>query len=310
MRKSSIVLSAFFFLFCSSTLSFCEEPQKVSVCQLQKDPPAYNHKLIEVESFVSSDFEDFTLFDPTCRSSLGIWLQYGGKSDSGTMFCCGTTPNSRHPQDLVVENISISLIENDSFKQFDKEVRAPYRSGKYGSVVHATIVGRFFAGTKQTFRRSEWGGYGHMGCCTLLAIQEIKSLGPQDRNDLDCGASPDEPSWSWEFLTPIFPGSSVVEDQRQADLGPRVWAFDDPKRVASEALRAFANIELPEQLKLKATVRYPGRIDYEWYKKGTKIRNMVVVSRPNFLSYYAQDPKRVAWVVIAAFGSPADRSTK
>jgi hypothetical protein len=30
---------------------------------------------------------------------------------------------------------------------------------------------------------------------------------------------------------------------------------------------------------------------------------MVVVSRPFLLSFYAKDPKRVAWVVIAAYDS-------
>jgi len=290
--------------FCFAARVWCEEPQKVTVCQIQKDPAAFNHKLIEVEGFVSSDFEDFTLFDPSCRSRPAIWLEYGGKSDSGTMFCCGTTPNGHHPQDLVVEGISIPLVENDAFKQFDKEVRAPYRSGNYGSVVHATFVGHFFAGTKQPFRHLDWGGYGHMGCCTLFAIQEILSVSPQDRSDLDYGASPDEPRWWWRLLTPMFPGNSVVEDQRQADLGPRAWAFNDPKRVASEAIRALAKIGGPEPLKLKATIRYPGRIDFEWHKKGTKSRYMVVVSRPYYLSFFAQDPKMVAWVVIVAYESP------
>lgn len=30
---------------------------------------------------------------------------------------------------------------------------------------------------------------------------------------------------------------------------------------------------------------------------------MVVVSRPYWLSYYAKDPKRVSWVVLAAYES-------
>jgi len=35
--------------------------------------------------------------------------------------------------------------------------------------------------------------------------------------------------------------------------------------------------------------------------KGKTMRYMVVVSRPYLLSFYAKDPKRVAWVLIAAY---------
>lgn len=42
-------------------------------------------------------------------------------------------------------------------------------------------------------RGTYWGGYGHMGCCSLLAIQEVKSVNPVDRDDLDYGASVDQP---------------------------------------------------------------------------------------------------------------------
>ena len=54
-------------VFCFAGAALCEEqPEVVTVCQLKSDPPAYNHKLVEVTGFVSHDFEDFTLFDPTC----------------------------------------------------------------------------------------------------------------------------------------------------------------------------------------------------------------------------------------------------
>jgi len=287
-----------------SGVARCEEPEKVTVCQLKNDPPAYNHKLIEVEGFVASDFEDFTFFDPTCRSNLDLWLEYGGKTNSNTMFCCGSTPNTQHPQDLVVEGISIPLLNNKEFKEFDRQTRQPYRADRKGNVIHAIVIGRFFAGQKQTYRNGAWGGYGHMGCCSLLVIQEIKSVSPQVRDNLDYSASPDEPEWHWMFISPIFPGNSVVEDQKQADQGTRVWAFKDPYRVASEAIKGFAKIEVPGELKLKETQQNPGRIDYEWRQTRKSRRYMVVVSRPYFLSFYAHDPKKVAWVVVTAYESP------
>jgi hypothetical protein len=47
-----------------------------------------------------------------------------------------------------------------------------------------------------------------MGCCSLLAIQEIKSVSSQDRDDLDYGAFADQPDidktgCGYRDLTPI-----------------------------------------------------------------------------------------------------------
>jgi hypothetical protein len=65
--------------------SDADELVKVTLCQLIENREAYNHKLIELTSFVSHGFEDFTLFDPECSSRLGVWLEYGGRAVSGTM---------------------------------------------------------------------------------------------------------------------------------------------------------------------------------------------------------------------------------
>src|SRR6185503_18745503 len=116
-------------------------PLKISVCKLRSDPKAYNHKLIEVTGFVSHGFEDFTLFDPACESWPEVWLEYGGTAKSGTMYCCSVTAERTRPQSLVVEGISVELVQDDRFKQFDKLIW----SGR-DSIVHATIAGRFFSG--------------------------------------------------------------------------------------------------------------------------------------------------------------------
>ena len=84
------------------------------------------------------------------------------------------------PKELRVEDISIPLIDNDQFREFDKLIQPPFRSGVHGSIVHATLVGRFFSGRLIKYPKATfWGGYGHMGCCTLLAIQEVKSFDAQ-----------------------------------------------------------------------------------------------------------------------------------
>jgi hypothetical protein len=119
-----------------SAAAFGEVPQRVTICQLQSDPSAYNHKLLAVTGFVSHGFEDFTLFDPRCSSPHNIWLEYGGLISSGTVYCCPGSPERRRPKNLIVEDISIPLTG-------DKLFRAQGRAGDAG-------------GDDQTSRRS-WG---------------------------------------------------------------------------------------------------------------------------------------------------------
>ncbi|MGC1462395.1 MAG: hypothetical protein WA802_09350 [Terracidiphilus sp.] len=308
MRKLRLALIAVGFICFIAAHALSEEPQKVTLCQLQKDPAAFNHKLVEVEAFVSHDFEDFTIFDPACSRWSGVWLEYGGKAKSDTTYCCGPTAGRNRPQELTVENIPIPLIENDQFKQFDREIQPPFRSDKYGSVVHATIVGRFFAGRKEENGKGEafWLGYGHMGCCSLLAIEEVRSVSPQDRDDLDYGASYEQLDVERVGcgplnLVPLEATNGLIHDQQQADLGTRAWVFDDPRRVASDALIRLAKLQVQGPLSLKETRRAQGRLVYEWRKTPKSFPMMVIVSRPFLLSFYAKDPNHVAWVVVAAY---------
>src|SRR5215831_12283714 len=92
------------FTFRATTACYCEEPVGVTICQLKNNPPAFNHKLVEVSGFVSHAFEDFSLFDPTCRSWPGIWLEYGGESKSGKMYCRGVTADRHRPMELAIED--------------------------------------------------------------------------------------------------------------------------------------------------------------------------------------------------------------
>lgn len=293
-----------------------EQPTSVTVCQLKNDPSAYNHKLVEVTAFVSHAFEDFTLFDPTCSSWPGVWLEYGGKAKSGTMYCCGVTADRHRVKEMKVEDIPIPLTDNEQFREFDKLIQPPFRSGRNGAIVHATLVGRFFSGRQIKYPKATfWGGYGHMGCCSLLAIQEIKSVDGQNRDDLDYGASADQPDidktgCGYRFLTPVDSTSDSIKAQQEADLGQKNWAFDDPQHVASDALARFAHVEEQSISGLKEKQKAQGRFVYEWSPGGKAGAEtyMVVVSRPYLASFYAHDPKRVAWVLAAAYVSSCGKN--
>jgi hypothetical protein len=150
-----------------------------------------------------------------------------------------------------------------------------------------------------------------MGCCSLLAIQEIKAISPQDRDDLDYGASSDQPDITkagcgFRDLTPIDPTSDLIKAQHSADLGNNDWVFDEPRQVASAAIARFANIDDTSIAGLKETRKAQGRVVYEWRTSKKAKTYMVVVSRPYWLSFYARDTKRVAWVVAAGYVSSCD----
>jgi hypothetical protein len=281
----------------------CEEPVQVTVCELKANPGDYNQKLIEVIGFVSHGFEDFGLFDPSCPSWPYVWLEYGGTKKSGTMYCCGVSNNRTRPQELVVEGISVSLTTDETFEAFDRLIQPD-------SVVHATLIGRFFAGKESRLLMGR--GYGHMGCCSLLAIQTVVSVDPHDREDLDYRSSPDQPNiektgCGYQDLVPPWPYSDWVKAQQTADLEESDSAFDTPKQVAADALNRLAKIDANTLANLTETQRTKGRLIYQLKTDKGKTTYMIVLSKPYLLSFYAKDTKRVAWVVIGAYKSSCEK---
>lgn len=279
----------------------------MSVCDLSQNQAAYNHKLIKVAGFISHDFEDFTLFDPTCRS-FSIWVEYGGRRKSDTVYCCGPTAGKSRQSDLTVEGFTLPLDDDETFETFNREAQPPFRSGNFGSVVQATLIGRFFAGHQETGQNGQkwWAGYGHMGCCSLFVIQQVVAVTPQDRNDLDYGASPDQPDidkvgCGYRFLTPIFPGANALGAQSMAEADPATDRFDDPRAVASAFLKATLKSPESRMLSLREKRRGHGRIVYVSGDTKSAPKFMVIVSKPSWLILYARDPKRIAWIVTSAY---------
>jgi hypothetical protein len=310
MRYLRSILVIGSLVICFSALLRCEEFIHVTVCELKANPEDYNHKLIEIVAFVSHGFEDFVLFDPSCPSFPDIWLEYGGTKKSGTMYCCGVSADRNRPKELVVEGIAVPLTADEPFDAFDKLiVKQP------DTVFRTTLVGRFFAGKKTQFPNGEveWRGYGHMGCCSLLAIQQVISVAPHDREDLDYRSSADQPDLDkvgcgFQDLVRPWPYEDWVAAQHKADLQANASAFDSPREVAGAALIQLAKLDEGIAKKLKETRQSQGRVVYVLKADRGKVNYMVVVSKPYLLSFYAKDPKKVAWVVIGAYKSSCERS--
>ncbi|MGO8974327.1 MAG: hypothetical protein ACLQNV_12490 [Steroidobacteraceae bacterium] len=160
-------------LFSSSAQS--EEVVQATVCQIISDPASFDHKLVEIEGTASQGMENFSLSTKPCHQKnnfTGIWLEYGGRVRSGAKFCCGVPMERGRPEDLVVDGIATSLIEDDRFRAFDSRIHP-------NGHVRARLIGRYFAGHRSDRRIFNdpdsylWGGYGHMGMYSLLVIQQV-----------------------------------------------------------------------------------------------------------------------------------------
>jgi hypothetical protein len=287
-----ILLSLCVWLCVATISAAAEEPHKTNLCEIKKDPEAFNRKLVQITVFVSHGFEDFSAWDPECEYTPSVWVEYGGTKNSDTMYCCGVTPRSSRPKVLKVEGIPVPLIEDEMFRQFDTLIRS-----KRG-IIHATIVGRFFAGQREG--KGNWGGYGHMGCCSLLVVQQVIAADKETRKDLDYRSSRDESDTSCASYTRLVVTrfGAILQAQEEAETDNSGWRFDEPERVAKEFLAKLSKLDPSTITQLNAEGTTQGRRIYTWKPKGTK-GYVLVLSKPYWLSFYARDPKKVAWVPAA-----------
>jgi hypothetical protein len=155
------------------------QPRSVTYCELAKDPAAYNHKLIRITALVRHGFEEFTLSEPDCPDSpqgLSVWVTYGGSIESNTIYCCpGEGGQKARSAPLMLEGVQLPLIDDTTFHQF-----ADLLNKKRQVTVRVRAEGTFFSGKKQTINSSTyWGGFGHLGLCSIFVIQRVDWFEPR-----------------------------------------------------------------------------------------------------------------------------------
>jgi hypothetical protein len=285
-----------------SPLGQAAEPHKVTYCDLAKDPTNYNHALVRLTAFVTHGFEDFHLAEPNCvtpKQHLSIWVTYGGKAGSNTVYCCpGEAERGTRAEPLIVEGVQIPLIDDTVFQQFSDLLEK-----ERDTTVRATLVGRFFSGEKETINGSkDWRGFGHMGCCGLFVIQRVEEFEPHTKTDADYTG---EAGWyekggcnsgSMQYLKHVSISDSdgtaeqTIAEQELAENGARAWAFSDPRRVAVESLKTFYGGQAPV---LRRVAKTSAREVFLWKNGRTSV--VVVVAKPYWLSFYSKSGS-VAWV--------------
>jgi hypothetical protein len=157
-----------------------QAPIPVSPCELIAHPEEYAGKIVKVRAKVSIAFEDFTLATAGCdEKSRQVWLMYGGDEPTPTM---STVNDQSRPAGSVlrVEGRPVVLKHDAQLELFKRRLSAVRLTGVSDDEcsgncrfynVTATLTGIFFAAPDRPL-----GGFGHMWCCHLLAIQQIEDV--------------------------------------------------------------------------------------------------------------------------------------
>lgn len=128
-----------------------------------------------------------------------------------------------------------------------------------------------------------------MGCCSLLAIQQVASVEPQSSTEMDYGFEPEQPDigkgkcGSYDTLIDMLDFGPLLKAQREAEMAQAEWLFNDPKRVGTSSLGKLLSVAA-DSIELKQTRQSQGRFIYEWRPAGKKQSYMIVVSRPYWMS--------------------------
>lgn len=167
-------VAAVFALSCSC-LSFANSEPIVSttLCKLVANPEAFNHKLVRLSGDVIHGFRQLTISTDGCKPNLSsVWLDYGGLVKAPSIYNQKDIDRSRS-EPPAVEGISVPLIDDSLFRKFDEMIAEFSDKRRVG----VTVIGRYFAGhQEQSSEYKFWNGYGRLGCCTLLMIQQIVEI--------------------------------------------------------------------------------------------------------------------------------------
>jgi hypothetical protein len=177
MSKRFLQFAAFVGLLCvSQFVNAQENPVDVSGCDLAKNPKAFDGKLIRVRGTLNVYFEDFSLGIKNCDTRQSIWLAFGG--DVPGIVISMVNDNMRKPGvNLKVNDVSYEIKKDDNFRRLYALISARH-GDKPDYNVTATLIGTFFAGEERKLAngQSDFGGYGHLGCCSLFVITQVSDV--------------------------------------------------------------------------------------------------------------------------------------
>src|SRR6185437_1035218 len=172
-----------FILLLLSAVSRAQTAQKVSLCDLVKDPQRYSGQWVEVHGTIEQGFENFGLATQGCgEHPRGIWLRYGG--DQNTPVVSTVNDHDRKPGSVQkIAGSPVTLVRDANLELLQGRLNAVRETMPDGTRcyfecplyrVAASITGLFMAAPE--FKKQGVSGYGHMGCCHLLVIHQVADV--------------------------------------------------------------------------------------------------------------------------------------
>lgn len=217
LKRLSPFLAIILLLFVAHSVRAQESPEEVSVCNLAKHPKSYDGKTIRVRGTLSVYFEDFSLVVKDCDTQQGIWLAFGGDVP-GIVTSMANDNVRKVGTDIKVNGVSYGIRKDENFRRLYALIAARH-GDKPAHQVTATLTGAFFSGEERKLPngKSDFGGYGHIGCCSLFVIiqvADVESVPPARLNVRGTLLGPDgKPIKGFVVIDDILGGSPPERQQ-------------------------------------------------------------------------------------------------
>jgi hypothetical protein len=184
--KSAFLLAASI-LLTTASVACAQNDADVSLCDLAKNPKTFDGKAVRVRGTLQVSFEDFTISTKECDTEQGVWVAFGG--DVPGVVASTINDNLRKTGvNLTVDGVSYGIKKDENLHKLYALIASRHGDEPVYRVT-ATLTGVFLAGTERKLGdgRTDFGGYGHLGCCSLLVITQVTEVAsaPPAALDLD-----------------------------------------------------------------------------------------------------------------------------
>jgi hypothetical protein len=182
-------------VICAVATSLHAQAVDTSVCDILKNPQAFNGKTVRIKATVSSGLDEFIIRGDDCHEAINsIWLAYpeGTAAKSGPVAILELQPASNFGGSVTpVDRAPVVLDTSKDFKQFDSLLATPYKSsgiclGCAKFEVSATLTGRLDA-VEPALRRDATGkivgisGFGELNAWPArLVLQSVADVSPKE----------------------------------------------------------------------------------------------------------------------------------
>jgi hypothetical protein len=168
-------------------------------------------------------------------------------------------------------------------------------------MLRATVIGKYFPGKPKTVGGEAMrSGYGHMGCCSLLVIEEVAKVGSELEEPVDFSPVPALTSPS------LMKGCTVSqiqvppqEDEDQLERGSLEEEYQylhDPKKVAARAIAVQESLDAETiEKRLQTEVATQSLSSYTWASPNGLTSYRITVNKPHWLLQTAAKGDVVIW---------------